>query len=428
MIILFIAIQIIWISVLARIFLQSHEILDPVPTRIIDPTSPIHVKLRHMVIPSRLTNSSSSLLRWDYHGLGRVWRNLGHVSRISHGASFVHRQPGIPRFSSTSAPNITDKETLLILANMAFDSYIDDPTSKDWHPVHDYSPTGFGWNESSLRGYVFVASHTDQDEDDNKDNDKNKNNTSVDDPPLIIISIKGSTLNFDRFLPLSLADHPPSTVDDDKTMDNLFFSCCCAKVDPTWRPICECPLENTTHHCQSTCLHSHLRESTTYYHLLMDIYRHIMESMYPSTRVVWFIGHSLGGALASLMSLSTGWPAVTFESPGEKLAAIRLGIPINETDLSRYLIHHVGNAEDPVFLGTCRGPTSPCYYAGYALETQCHVGQVLMYNQSSSSSSSIDLVNHRLAHLIEQFIRPNPVPEPQFQSNCVDCPEWTFVD
>ena len=407
-------------SVLARLFLQPHEILDPFSTRIIDNVNPINVKLRHMVTFSRSPSSSSPILRWDYHGSGRVWGSLGHVPRVSHGVLSVHRQPGIPRFSFTSAPNITDKETLLVLANMALDSYIDDPHSKDWYPVHDYSPTGFGWNESSLRGYVFVAS--------NEDHHDEKNGTSIDDdPPLIIISIKGSTLNFDQFSSSSLSNNPPSTADGDKAMDNLFFSCCCAKVDPTWYPICECPLENTTHHCQSTCLHSRLRESNTYYHHLMDIYRHIVESMYPSTRVVWFIGHSLGGALASLMSLSTGWPAVTFESPGEKLAAIRLGIPINENDMSRYLIHHVGNAGDPIFLGTCRGPTSPCYYGGYALETKCHVGQLLVYNQSSSSLS-IELANHRLAHVIEKFIRPNPVPELQFQSNCMDCPEWTFVD
>jgi putative lipase involved disintegration of autophagic bodies len=38
-------------------------------------------------------------------------------------------------------------------------------------------------------------------------------------------------------------------------------------------------------------------------------------------------GHSLGGALASLIGVTFGVPVVTFESPGEKLAAARLHLP-----------------------------------------------------------------------------------------------------
>jgi len=42
---------------------------------------------------------------------------------------------------------------------------------------------------------------------------------------------------------------------------------------------------------------------------------------------IWLIGHSLGGALASLIGITFGVPVVTFESPGEKMAARRLHLP-----------------------------------------------------------------------------------------------------
>jgi len=39
------------------------------------------------------------------------------------------------------------------------------------------------------------------------------------------------------------------------------------------------------------------------------------------------VGHSLGGALSSLVGITFGLPTVTFESPGERLAATRLHLP-----------------------------------------------------------------------------------------------------
>ena len=48
--------------------------------------------------------------------------------------------------------------------------------------------------------------------------------------------------------------------------------------------------------------------------------------MYPDSNI-WIIGHSLGGALASLLGATYGAPVVTFESPGESMAASRLHLP-----------------------------------------------------------------------------------------------------
>ena len=56
-----------------------------------------------------------------------------------------------------------------------------------------------------------------------------------------------------------------------------------------------------------------------------------LTALYPDA-TIWLVGHSLGGALASLLGTTFGLPAVAFEAPGERLAAMRLHLPLPPAD------------------------------------------------------------------------------------------------
>ncbi len=88
--------------------------------------------------------------------------------------------------------------------------------------------------------------------------------------------------------------------------------------------------------------------------------------MYPESNI-WVIGHSLGGALASLVGVTFGAPVVAFEAPGERLAARRLHLP---SPPSTQHITHVYHTADPIAMGACNGVLSSCALGGYAMESR----------------------------------------------------------
>ena len=62
--------------------------------------------------------------------------------------------------------------------------------------------------------------------------------------------------------------------------------------------------------------------------------------MYPEANI-WLVGHSLGGSLASLLGVTFGVPAVTFEAPGEKMASQRLHLPSPVRDRAPIQRNHI---------------------------------------------------------------------------------------
>ena len=78
-----------------------------------------------------------------------------------------------------------------------------------------------------------------------------------------------------------------------------------------------------------------------------------LADQYPDA-TIWLSGHSLGGSVASLVGQTFGVPTVTFEIPGERLAARRFHLPgppaISWDDIPLW---HFGHTADPLFVGVC---------------------------------------------------------------------------
>jgi lipase ATG15 len=172
--------------------------------------------------------------------------------------------------------------------------------------------------------------------------------------------------------------------------------------------------------CNKTCLADYITARDSYFQISMAIYQQITK-MYPGVSV-WFTGHSLGGALAAIAGLATGRPAITFEAPGDRLFAERIGVLQSPIKYNEDNIWHFGVLSDPIFSGRCTGKLSACYLAGYAIETQCHTGNICLLD----TNTNIDIRNHRMINVLqiienkESFM---PICFPELP-DCKDCGNW----
>ncbi|KAJ2785272.1 putative lipase atg15 [Coemansia javaensis] len=304
-------------------------------------------------------------------------------------------------------PNVTHKATMVHLARMAANAY--QPVGSDtWESLGDRWDThdSFGWAADGVRGHVFADA---------------TNET-------VVISLKGTSSTF--FL-----GGGSETSARDKFNDNRLFSCCCAYVDFTWSTVCDCHMSGFK--CNATCLQTELNDEAAdnYFFAAAQIFMDVVER-YPSADII-LTGHSLGGALASLLGLTFGLPAIAFEAPGDKLPARRLHLPMPPAEtMDRLPLFHIGNTADPVFMGVCSGRTSSCYYAGYALESQCHNGRRMVFDTVARRGWRTDIRHHRINEVIYLVFEPwgNNDPDEAFpvlepgDRECVDCGLWKFVD
>ncbi|KAG6334638.1 hypothetical protein ID866_4449 [Astraeus odoratus] len=317
-------------------------------------------------------------------------------------------------------PDVDSRETLLELAKMTNNAYIT-PNDTAWYKLsaewpHHYP---FGWEPDAdgFRGHVFATP----------------------DNSTIVLSIKGTSA--------SIFGGGGPTAKKDKFNDNLLFSCCCARIDWTWTTVCGCYRGGWK--CDQDCLESALIEESLFYPIGTNLYNNLTY-MYPTSNI-WIIGHSLGGALASLLGITFGVPAVAFESPGDRLAAKRLHLPSpvcyffitfvvlaeRTPQPSTHHVTHVYHTADPIAMGTCNGLLSSCALAGYAMETKCHLGKSIVYDTVSNLSWSVDIRTHGIINVIENVLsKPwlpceeagREVPVPQQELDCVECYSWEFGD
>lgn len=308
-------------------------------------------------------------------------------------------------------PNVTDRDTVVTLATISSNAYVrypkddDEKRKSDWIDLGDWDPNredddvNFGWDDIGLRGHVFVS----------KDN------------KTVVIGIKGTS---GAGLPGGGSDE---TGGNDKTNDNLLFSCCCARISYMSTTVCDC--YEKTYTCNQDCLEKELRKEDKYYQAVLELYRNVTDIYPPELTDIWVTGHSLGGALASLLGRTFGLPAVAFEAPGEMLATRRLHLP-SPPGLPQHMenIWHFGNTADPIYMGVCNGASSTCNLAGYAMETTCHTGLQCVYDVVTDKGWSVNLLNHRIHTVIDDIILTYnetapcaPLPP------CRDCFNWRFV-
>ncbi|KAG2021165.1 lipase [Coprinopsis cinerea AmutBmut pab1-1] len=273
-------------------------------------------------------------------------------------------------------PALTDRNSLLQFANMAYNAYYADNTT-DWYDVEGHgwdksSPWGWLPGEDGMRGHVFVST----------------------DNSTVVIAIKGTSAGW------LVGGGGPST-GKDKLNDNLLFSCCCARVGPTWSTVCGC--YQGSYKCDQRCVEGSLVDKDDlFYPVGLNLYNNV-SYMYPNANI-WLTGHSLGGAMSSLIGVTFGVPVVAFEAPAEKLAATRLHLP---SPPSTQHVTHVYHTADPIAMGICNGVTSSCALGGFAMETRCHLGQVIRFDTVNRLGWSVDIRTHGIKFVIDKLLGPN---------------------
>ena len=297
-------------------------------------------------------------------------------------------------------PNATHKETMLTFARAAANAYVQEPWTGEWEDVKgsfNYTED-FGWEEDGLRGHIFA----------------DKANETV------LIGLKGTSVAvFDG----------SGTTTNDKLNDNLFFGCCCGEESYLTKKPCACRTDTYT--CNATCVAHALRNKNRYYYAAKELYRNVSE-LYPNADI-WLAGHSLGGSVASLLGMTVGVPVITFEAPGEAMAASRLGLPtppgyrIGENNPGPSSgSYHFGHNADPLYLGTC-GTT--CYTGGYAMESVCHSGMECTYNVTGDLGWSSHLTNHRVQIVLHQVLEVyNDTAKCEVVRDCNDCYLWKYFE
>ncbi|CAK7231428.1 Putative lipase atg15 [Sporothrix bragantina] len=322
-------------------------------------------------------------------------REQGYVTALSPDAWSVDMVP---------SPNITDKTTVLNLAYMASNAYVETPDLPDWDDVGmDFNRSSdFGWEGDGLRGHVFADA----------------NNATV------VIGLKGTSLAvFDG----------EGTTTNDKENDNLFFSCCCAQQGQwTYRQVCDCA--TGTYTCNNTCVRKALRDENRYYMAARELYANVSAD-YPDANI-WLTGHSLGGAVTSFLGLTYGLPVVTFQAVPEALAASRLGLPVppgadpDHPQTRAYTgAYHFGHTADPIYIGTCNGATASCSYAGYALESACHSGFECVYDVVADKGWRVGVGTHKIRTVIHDILLPyKEVPACHSTPECRDCANWKMYE
>ncbi|KAL7416935.1 Alpha/Beta hydrolase protein [Mrakia frigida] len=401
---------------------HHHSILHPPSPKlsnsssIFSASSPLAFQLkttRKTVLRRRAETGSSGLLLQG----GGAWSNLGWDS-----ASTSKEDDDRWDEIEVEAPDLTDKQTVLNLARMANDAYAT-PGESRWMELDKFNLTlPFGWGEedAGLRGHVFADS---------------TNST-------LVVSFKGTSL--DGPVPKG-----GSTAKLDRINDNKLFSCCCGHLNPTSPNVCPCfvggRINKEKKICDSSCVEMSLYDEDSYYVAAISLYAQI-RLLYPHAQI-WLVGHSLGGVISALLGLTFSLPTVSFEAPPDRLAVRRLRLDMPPGRRAMNPVTHIYHTGDVMAVGKCRGVLSLCGRGGYAMESECHEGNLIVYETVEKWGWNVDLTgrSHTIQYAIDNVYsldwndgeKEGPegrgrdwtdVPPSTFEKeDCSDCGDWTFL-
>jgi lipase ATG15 len=81
---------------------------------------------------------------------------------------------------------------------------------------------------------------------------------------------------------------------------------------------------------------------------------------------------------------------------------------------------------DPIPQGACTGIISACTYAGYALETRCHLGKSIVYDTVRKFSWRVDIRHHVIKEVITRVVEEEgewedgrEVPIARVEDDCI---------
>ena len=266
-----------------------------------------------------------------------------------------------------------------------------------------------------------------------------------------VIAIKGTSTILSLTSEINNVEHQDinlsSSVYNDRFNDNLYFSCCFYKESNMYNST-SCSNEssllfqkqnnkynklNRSYYLDKKCNKSCYEHSLTYENNYLNIATKIMEKFLKfikkdtKTQIV-ITGHSLGGAIATMLGLIYDKPVVTFETPGEKhyIELINLNNQlISNKNIDN--IHHVGHNADPIYTGKCNGFTSICNIGGYKIDTKCHIGKTYEYDSIGKLGISESIFTHKITYVIDNIITKFNSSLPELKRElCEDCESWIF--
>jgi len=288
------------------------------------------------------------------------------------------------------------------LVKMSHNVYYD-MDNKAWLNTSLHYRSDLSVNKDGIRSYLFS-------------DDTNKN---------VVIAFKGTSVYWVTNNVVLRDDKDVcglSSSVNDKYNDNLFFSCCFYKQSNLFGDcnICEEQgLNNLENTCCKNCYRMNLNNTQNYINELIEIIDNAKKIVDFENANVIFTGHSLGGMLASIVSLLYDKPAVSFETPGD---IHYLQLVYNK---SNNKIFHFGHNADPLYMGNCG---NLCSFFGYNINTKCHSGYTCMYDSREKMGLSESILNHRIEYITKNIIPnwENDMPECIKDYNCTDCETWQY--